>query len=102
MRPPATSARAIDCSTPAAWAAAAPLLLLRAWLGLEVDMPRGCLWLSPAPPEGIERLALRGLAIGGSRVDVRWCGRRLDVEGLPADLMVITERTPIGAPATSS
>lgn len=89
-------------SRPQAWAAAAPLLLLRAWLGLEVDVPHGRLWLSPAPPEGIERLALRGLAIGGSRVDVRWSGGRLDVEGLPADLTVITERAPVGGPATSS
>lgn len=86
-------------SRPQAWAAAAPLLLLRAWLGLEVDVPRGRLWLSPAPPEGIDRLELRGLAIGRSRVDVRWAHGRLDVEGLPAGLTLITERAPAGTPA---
>lgn len=89
-------------SRPQAWAAAAPLLLLRAWLGLEADVPNGRLWLSPSPPDGIERLHLRGLAIGRARVDIRWSGGRLDIEGLPADLTLITERAPVGAPAGSS
>lgn len=82
-------------SRPQAWAAAAPLLLLRAWLGLEVDVPRGRLWIAPAPPAGIDRVELRGLAIGGSRVDIRWSEGRLDVAGLPAGLTVVAERAPV-------
>jgi glycogen debranching enzyme len=89
-------------SRPQAWAAAAPLLLLRAWLGLEVDVPHGQVWISPSPPDGIDRLLLRGLAIGRARVDIGWSSGRLDVEGLPADLTVITERAPVGALAKSS
>jgi glycogen debranching enzyme len=89
-------------SRPQAWAAAAPLLLLRAWLGLEVDVPRRRLWLSPSPPDGIDRLLLRGLAIGHARVDIGWSSGRLDVEGLPADLTVITQRARVGALARSS
>lgn len=85
-------------SRPQAWAAAAPLLLLRAWLGLEVDVPRGRLWIAPAPPDGVDRLLLRGLAVGRARVDIRWSDGRLDVEGLPADLTVIRERAPIESP----
>lgn len=88
-------------SRPQAWAAAAPLLLLRAWLGLEADVPRGRLWIAPAPPAGIDRLELRGLAVGGSRVDVVWAEGRLDVDGLPAGLTAIAERAPIESPTTS-
>jgi len=89
-------------SRPQAWAAAAPLLLLRAWLGLEVDVPRGRLWISPALPDGMDRLVLRGLAIGRARVDIRWSGGRLDVDGLPAELTIIPEPAPVGLPAGSS
>ena len=89
-------------SRPQAWAAAAPLLLLRAWLGLEVDVPKRRVWLSPSPPDSLDRLVLRGLAIGGAKVDIGWSSGRLDVEGLPPNLTVITERAPVGAPARSS
>ena len=89
-------------SRPQAWAAAAPLLLLRAWLGLEVDVPRGRLWIAPAPPAGIDRLELRGLSIGGTRVDIRWTDGRLDVAGLPAGLTVVTERAPVESPTAAS
>lgn len=89
-------------SRPQAWAAAAPLLLLRAWLGLEVDAPNGRVWLAPSPPDGIDRLLIRGLAIGRARVDIHWSGGRLDVDGLPAELSLVSERAPVGGSATAT
>lgn len=89
-------------SRPQAWAAAAPLLLLRAWLGLEVDAPARRVWLAPSPPDGIDRLVVRGLAIGRGRVDIRWSGGRLDVDGLPAGLSLVPERAPVGGSATAT
>ena len=54
------------CS-PQAWAAATPLLLLRVLLGLEpVD---GKLRVDPVVPEGIGRLALRGIPGRWTRAD---------------------------------
>lgn len=76
---------------PQAWAAAAPLLLLRAWLGLEVDVPHGQLHLSPALPPGIERVVLRGLAVGDERVNLSCrSDRDVDVDGLPDGLQIRT------------
>jgi glycogen debranching enzyme len=58
-----------SCS-PQAWAAAAPLLIVRAVLGLEVDVAAGTVRLRPRLPSGMTRLALRGVALGGELVDV--------------------------------
>lgn len=72
---------------PQAWAAAAPLLLLRAWLGLEVDVPHGQLQLSPALPPGIGRVVLRGLAVGDERMNLSCrSDGDVDVDGLPDGL----------------
>jgi glycogen debranching enzyme len=54
---------------PQAWSAAAPLLLLRAVLGLEPDLPAGRLRLAPALPPG-ESLTVRGLRLGTHEVEV--------------------------------
>jgi glycogen debranching enzyme len=55
------------CS-PQAWASAAPLLFIRVLLGLEpVDDGVAC---DPVLPEGIGRLALRGVSCRAGRVDV--------------------------------
>jgi glycogen debranching enzyme len=77
-------------SRPQAWAAASPLLLIRAWLGLEADLPNGILWLRPAVPSGIERIVLRGLRLGPWRFDVRWRSGALDIEGLPGSIRVLS------------
>ena len=58
------------CS-PQAWAAATPLLLLRALLGLEPDGDH--LRVDPVVPDGIGRLALRGIPGRWERTDaVSW------------------------------
>jgi glycogen debranching enzyme len=52
---------------PQGWAAAAPLLVLRTLLGLEVE--GGRLRTSPAVPESLGEVRLRGLEVRGRRVD---------------------------------
>jgi glycogen debranching enzyme len=54
------------CS-PQAWATGAPLLLLRVLLGLEPD--RDQLGIDPVLPDGIERIALRGIPGRWGRTD---------------------------------
>lgn len=55
---------------PQAWAAAAPLLLLRSLLRLDPWMGRDQLWVSPSPLPGRSRLAIDGIRLGDRRVSV--------------------------------
>jgi len=60
----------VACS-PQAWAAAAPLLMLKAILGLQVKASRGQLVFDhPAMPSFLTRLLLRNIRIGQVSVDV--------------------------------
>lgn len=52
------------CS-PQAWAAAAPLLLLRTMLRLDADVPTGGVGFSPVVPEEFLPLRVRGLTLAG-------------------------------------
>jgi len=78
-----------SCS-PQAWASAAPLLVLRALLGLEPDVPTGHLALDPRLPEGSGHLRIEGLPLAGAHltIDVRHDG--FDVTGLPAGTSLAT------------
>ncbi|MCI0343970.1 MAG: amylo-alpha-1,6-glucosidase [Chloroflexi bacterium] len=64
--------------TPQAWAAAAPLLLLRTMLGLSADAAARTLTLSkPHLPPWLARVTVRELAVGDASVDLlvhRWRG----------------------------
>lgn len=55
---------------PQAWAAGTPFLLLQAVLGLEADAPGRRLALAPRLPEGIDRVTVENLLVGGSRVRI--------------------------------
>ncbi|QSX77440.1 amylo-alpha-1,6-glucosidase [Agrilutibacter solisilvae] len=56
---------------PQAWAAGCAFMLLQACLGLEVDGWRGEVRVeSPQLPPGIDRIAVRRIAVGPARVDV--------------------------------
>jgi glycogen debranching enzyme len=77
-----------SCS-PQAWASAAPLLCLRTLLRLDPYVPQGKLWLAPALPEGVPRLALRGVPLAGARVEIEVEGDQVEVRGLPAGLEVV-------------
>ncbi|QBS37265.1 amylo-alpha-1,6-glucosidase [Thermaerobacter sp. FW80] len=55
---------------PQAWAAGAPLLLVRALLGLEPDAPAGVIRLQPVLPPWLAGVRLRGLRVGGGRLSL--------------------------------
>jgi glycogen debranching enzyme len=77
-----------SCS-PQAWAAAAPLLVVRALLGLGPDVPRGVIALDPILPAGASRLALEGLQIGDGTISVDVNGEEVAVRGLARQLAVV-------------
>jgi glycogen debranching enzyme len=61
----------VACS-PQAWAAGAVFLLLQSVLGLRIDAVERQVRLShPVLPAGLDRVALRGLAVGTARLDLR-------------------------------
>jgi glycogen debranching enzyme len=64
-----------SCS-PQAWAAASPLLLIRAILGLEPDIPAGKVYLDP-PAESLEAagITIRNMPLAKRRIDVDGRGR---------------------------
>ncbi len=68
----------VACS-PQAWAAAAPLFLIRTMLGFKADASAGRLELiRPTLPEWLTRLNITGLTVGEGSVDLlvhRWRGR---------------------------
>ncbi|MEV0355141.1 glycogen debranching N-terminal domain-containing protein [Nocardia sp. NPDC050697] len=69
---------------PQALASAAPLLLIRALLGLEPDLPRRTLLLTPRLPAAWGEVRLTDLRLGGASVHVIARGDTARVEGLPA------------------
>ena len=77
-----------SCS-PQAWASAAPLLLLRAFLGWEPDLPSGTLALKPVLPAGARRLTLSGVPLGGARVTIDVDGDAVGVSGLPPGVALV-------------
>ncbi|MFI6922753.1 glycogen debranching N-terminal domain-containing protein [Nonomuraea spiralis] len=86
-----------SCS-PQAWAAAAPIQLLRTLLRLDPGVQYGKMWLVPALPEGFGDVTIRGMPVGDSRIDiaVRGDGGTPTVSGLPEGMELITEpRCPI-------
>ncbi|HLU54964.1 MAG TPA: glycogen debranching N-terminal domain-containing protein [Pseudonocardia sp.] len=71
-----------SCS-PQAWAAAAPLLLVRAFLGLQPDVPERRLAVAPHLPGRWGQLRLRQLRLGPVTADITATGGDATVEGLP-------------------
>jgi glycogen debranching enzyme len=83
-----------SCS-PQAWAAAAPLLLVREMLRFEPWASADRLWVAPALPPGIGRLTVEGIEVAGRSVTVRVVGDEceVDVSG-PPGLVVAHEPRP--------
>ena len=65
--------------TPQSWAAAAPLLVLRTLLGLDVVEEE--LRANPCLPAGLRHLALSGVDVRGSAVDIQACGHATGAGG---------------------
>ncbi|MFP4148035.1 MAG: MGH1-like glycoside hydrolase domain-containing protein [Nitriliruptoraceae bacterium] len=70
----------VACS-PQAWSAAAPLLLLRAMLGLQPDLPRGVVRLAPSLPVG-QHLTVEGLHLGEREVAITVGSAGVEVAGI--------------------
>jgi glycogen debranching enzyme len=78
-----------SCS-PQAWASAAPLLLVRSFLGLDPDVPRRRLTVRPQLPASWGRVALTDLVLGDATVHVEAQGQKATTQGLPADWELVT------------
>ncbi|HEX2040097.1 MAG TPA: glycogen debranching N-terminal domain-containing protein [Acidimicrobiales bacterium] len=86
-----------SCS-PQAWAAASPLLFLRTLLRLDPWIPHGKVWLAPSLPEEIGYLRVDRIPLAGRRVTVEVSDGNVKVEGLPAELeLVSVPRDPMTA-----
>ena len=83
-----------SCS-PQAWAAAAPLLWLRAMLRLDPWAPRRRLWLAPALPPNIRRLHVEGISLGDAEITIHVDGDDVTVEGLDRYEVVPAPRPPL-------
>jgi glycogen debranching enzyme len=77
-----------SCS-PQAWAAASPLLIVRALLGLAPDAVNGRLELRPRVPDAFGRLSLLDLPIGDAIIDIRAEGNAASVDVKHGDLDVV-------------
>ncbi|WP_327143701.1 amylo-alpha-1,6-glucosidase [Nocardia sp. NBC_01327] len=78
-----------SCS-PQAWASAAPLLLVRSFLGLDPDVPRRSLTVLPHLPARWGRVELTDLRLGGAMIDLVVEGDRVTTSNLPDDWQLIT------------
>jgi glycogen debranching enzyme len=82
-----------SCS-PQAWAAASPLLLLRALLRLEPDARSRRLHLAPALPAWLGRLRLDGLTVLGGELALEAEGDECQVLAAPLGITVVSEPVP--------
>ncbi|AYF77696.1 amylo-alpha-1,6-glucosidase [Nocardia yunnanensis] len=73
-----------SCS-PQAWASAAPLLLMRSFLGLQPDVPTRTLTVSPRLPERAGTIRLADLKLGSASITIEATGNDAHVTGLPSD-----------------
>jgi len=78
------------CS-PQAWAAGATLMILRALLGLEPDVPAGLVRFRPSLPDWIGRLTLTGLRIGRGQIDLEATGETLIIHRNTTGLKIAIE-----------
>ncbi|MFI1914984.1 glycogen debranching N-terminal domain-containing protein [Nocardia sp. NPDC020380] len=78
-----------SCS-PQAWASAAPLLLVRSFLGLDPDVPRRTLTVLPHLPLRWGRVELTDMRLGGTIIDLAVEGDRVTASNLPDEWRLIT------------
>jgi glycogen debranching enzyme len=76
---------------PQAWAAGSALLLLRAVLGIEPDVPAGVLRIRPMRPAPFAHLGIEGMSVAGGRLSLLVEGGVTTVTEAPAGLDVVVE-----------
>ncbi len=77
------------CS-PQAWASAAPLLLVRSFLGLTPQVPQRTLTVIPQLPPRWGKLALTDLRLGAATVQIEAEGETVTAHGLPRNWRLVT------------
>jgi glycogen debranching enzyme len=77
-----------SCS-PQAWAASAPLLLLRTLLRFDPAISLGRIFIDPILPPEMGRLHVEGIPVAGSRMSVDVHDGVVDVEGAPSGIEVV-------------
>jgi glycogen debranching enzyme len=78
-----------SCS-PQAWASAAPLLLVRSFLGLDPDTPSRTLTVRPQLPARWGKVSLRALRLGATTVDLEAEGAQITAARVPDDWRLVT------------
>jgi len=76
-----------SCS-PQAWASASPLLVLRALLGLEPDLPAGRIEIDPVLPEGASYLRVTGVPLAGQALSLSVEPDSITVSDVPEGVAV--------------
>jgi glycogen debranching enzyme len=77
-----------SCS-PQAWAAAAPIQLIRSLLRLEPWLPRGSVSIAPVLPPAFIPLGVEGIAVGDGRIGLEVTSDGSRVTGLPPGIDVV-------------
>jgi glycogen debranching enzyme len=78
---------------PQAWAAAAPVSILTALLGIQPDVPGGTLRIAPVRPFPWRRFEIRGLRVGGGTLSLRIDGDTVEPIDVPEGLQTTTAAT---------
>ncbi len=73
------------CS-PQAWAATAPIHLIKGLMGYYADVGHGGLWLNPAFPESYGALHFTNAPMANSRISINISGSTATVQGLPVGM----------------
>ncbi|MFL4476014.1 glycogen debranching N-terminal domain-containing protein [Paeniglutamicibacter sp. MACA_103] len=80
-----------SCS-PQAWAAAAPMHLLRVMLRFDPVLTEGKLFIDPVLPAEWGEVHLRNISVGSDKINITANGNRFMVEGAPAGLQIVQGR----------
>ena len=78
---------------PQAWSAGTPLLLARALLGVDADVPAGVVHVDTRLPDG-ERVEVRGMPIGSQRLDLVAVGPHVELCELSGEGDVVVDVRP--------
>lgn len=62
----------VGANVPQAWAAGAPFMLLQAMLGIELDAPRGKIYVDPALPDWLPDITLFDIRLGKREFDIEF------------------------------
>jgi glycogen debranching enzyme len=82
-----------SCS-PQAWAAGAPIHLIRTLLRFDPWLPRGRLWVAPVLPSAFTPLHVIGVTLGGDTISLRVTSRGTALDGLAPTVEVREEPFP--------